>query len=265
MIIYCPQSCNACELRDPKLRCNRDFLNISSEPILKAGSINSIFEKIIDTNGTYGSVTVHSHDPWVVTFDNFMTDDESNAIIEVVDTWERSTDTGTMNEYGVEGRTLSTSRTSSNAWCREDCEALPQVQSVIGKIEQVTQIPYDNYESFQILRYETGQFYRAHHDSAESDNELACGTRILTMFLYLSDVEAGGETAFPMLGLAIKPRKGRAVLWPGVTNLNPAAIDRRTTHEARPVTSGLKYAANSWIHMYNFRQPNKWGCTGAFD
>ena len=31
-------------------------------------------------------------------------------------------------------------------------------------------------------------------------NLLACGPRILTFFLYLSDVEEGGETKFPFLG-----------------------------------------------------------------
>jgi hypothetical protein len=36
--------------------------------------------------------------------------------------WERSTDTGSMNEFGETGRVLSTGRTSSNSWCRAECE-----------------------------------------------------------------------------------------------------------------------------------------------
>jgi prolyl 4-hydroxylase len=227
--------------------------------------LDKIFEKIIAENGTYGSVTVHSTSPWLVTFDDFMTDDEANAIISVVDNWERSTDTGQMNEHGVESRIISSGRTSSNAWCRERCESHPLVQSVISKIEQVTQVPYENYESFQILRYEMGQFYQVHHDSSYEDFELVSGTRILTMFLYLSDVEEGGETSFPNLKLSVKPKKGRAVLWPGVMNHDPNVIDRRTMHEARPVKKGIKYGANSWIHQYNFKIANLWGCTGAFD
>jgi hypothetical protein len=31
------------------------------------------------------------------------------------------------------------------------------------------------------------------------------------------------------------------------------------------LVSGTKYAANSWIHSYNFEKSNLWGCTGAFD
>ena len=43
----------------------------------------------------------------------------------------------------------------------------------------------------KILRYELGQLYKAHHDSDQEDVALACGPRILTFFLYLSDVEEG--------------------------------------------------------------------------
>ena len=69
------------------------------------------------------------------------------------------------------------------------------------KIEEVTNISKEHYESFQILRYELGQKYEVHHDSSEDDNELSCGPRILTFFLYMSDVEEGGETNFPILGI----------------------------------------------------------------
>lgn len=71
------------------------------------------------------------------------------------------------------------------------------------KIEEVTNIAREYYESFQILRYEIGQKYVVHHDSSEDDNELSCGPRILTFFLYMSDVEEGGETNFPSLNIGM--------------------------------------------------------------
>jgi prolyl 4-hydroxylase len=98
-----------------------------------------------------------------------------------------------------------------------------------------------------------------------SQTLLASGPRILTFFLYLSDVEEGGYTNFPNLGIAVQPKKGRALLWPSTTTANPNVIDGRTLHEAQPVISGVKYAANAWIHLYNFQIPNLWGCTGTFD
>jgi len=81
----------------------------------------------------------------------------------------------------------------------------------------------------------------------------------------LSDVEEGGETAFPSLGISVKPKKNKALLWPSTLDANPERQDPRTRHEARPVIKGKKYAANSWIHLYNFQKSNLWGCTGVFD
>jgi prolyl 4-hydroxylase len=87
----------------------------------------------------------------------------------------------------------------------------------------------------------------------------------LFVCLFPIDVEEGGETAFDKLGIAVKPKKGRALLWPSTLNENPEEVDQRTTHEARPVIKGTKMAANAWIHLYDYHQPNLWGCTGSFD
>ena len=51
------------------------------------------------------------------------------------------------------------------------------------------------------------QFYRRHHDSSDHKNNAPTGHRILTFFLYLNDVEEGGETRFTTLGIDVKPKK----------------------------------------------------------
>ncbi len=89
-----------------------------------------------------------------------------------------------------------------------------------------------------------------------------CGPRILTFYFYLSDVEEGGETAFPKLGIEAKPKVGRAALWASTFNNDPAKMDYRTMHEAKPVIKGTKYGCNAWFHLYDFMTPNKWSCTG---
>ena len=43
----------------------------------------------------------------------------------------------------------------------------------------------------------------------------------------------GGETNFPSLGIAVKPKKGRALLWPSTLDAQPDQIDIRTTHEVQ--------------------------------
>lgn len=247
-------------------RCTREFLNLTDPPAITAGSLESIFSNILtNANKEYGDVKILSTDPWIITIDNFVKDSEVDALLGSVNTWERSTDIGSFNEFGEQGRLVSNGRTSSNSWCRGPCETHPDVIRLTSRIERATTIPSRNYESLQILRYEVGQYYNTHHDTSSEDWDILSGPRILTMFLYLSDVEEGGHTEFPLLGLSVKPKKGMALLWPGVHNHNTHEIDRRTTHTARPVIKGRKYAANSWIHMNDFVLPNLWGCTGAFD
>jgi prolyl 4-hydroxylase len=88
---------------------------------------------------------------------------------------------------------------------------------------------------------------------------------ICLRFLYLSDVEEGGETSFPYLDIAVKPKRGRALLWPSVLDKNGLTEqDGRTHHQALPVIRGLKFAANAWLHSHDYMVANRWGCTGSF-
>lgn len=201
MIISCAKSCNACHLRDPTLRCDRARLNITTSPVYAPGDMNSMFNSIVERFQDRYNITVISTSPWVVTFDGFVSEKEAASILSSVSKFERSTDTGSMNEFGESGRILSQSRTSTNAWCQRECEENEDVKAVMAKIEEVTYVPRENYESFQVLSYEKGQYYRTHHDYGHEDVKLACGPRILTFFLYLSDVEEGGETNFPTLNI----------------------------------------------------------------
>eukprot|EP00977_Amphora_coffeiformis_P004378 scaffold935_cov155-Amphora_coffeaeformis.AAC.6 len=104
------------------------------------------------------------------------------------------------------------------------------------------------------------RFYRTHHDYIDHQKDRNCGPRILTFFLYLSDVEEGGGTDFPDLGITVQPKLGRAVLWPSVRNESPLRVDKRMRHQALPVIQGTKFAANAWIHMYDYVTAQKDGC-----
>jgi prolyl 4-hydroxylase len=44
-------------------------------------------------------------------------------------------------------------------------------------------------------------------------------------------VEEGGETNFPALGISVKPKKGKALLWPSVKNEDLLQHEPRTLHE----------------------------------
>ncbi|KAL7475928.1 hypothetical protein ACHAW6_001821 [Cyclotella cf. meneghiniana] len=286
MIVHCCKSCdpylNSKELIDPAKRCSKEQLK-TPENIWKAGDLNKMFDSWANNQtlkDAYGFEVVSAPDcekygatwenciagsPWVVLFNDFLNDNEVADLIRggEIEGYERSTDQGAANALGEQEKIVSLTRTSSNAWCMHKCERLPGVRTATTKIEDVTGIPRKNYESFQLLNYGQNQFYRAHHDSSMRDDSPP-GPRILTFFLYLTDVEEGGETHFNKLGLAVKPKKGRALVWPSVIDSDPEFWDARMTHEAKDVIKGKKLAANHWIHLNDYVTPNEWGCTGSF-
>lgn len=128
---------------------------------------------------------------------------------------------------------------------------------------ELTGIPETNSEHLQLLRYEVGQKYKVHHDYIPYHRNRQGGPRILTVYLYLNDVEEGGETNFnkipaegeeitedeEIIGLTVSPKRGRALIWPSTLDENPDQKDRRTTHQALPVLRGEKYGANAWFHL----------------
>jgi prolyl 4-hydroxylase len=114
-------------------------------------------------------------------------------------------------------------------------------------------ISRQNFEHTQLLRYLPGQYYQRHTDYISSHLSMPMGPRILTLFVYLSDVTEGGGTDFPELQLTVQPRKGSAVLWPSVLNEFPRRQDWRADHEALPVLRGVKYGANIWVHQRDYK------------
>ena len=56
-------------------------------------------------------------------------------------------------------------------------------------------------------KYQVGEEYARHHDMHNvTDNEFTPGPRIYTFFLYLSDVDEGGETLLDCLDRQFRDR-----------------------------------------------------------
>lgn len=249
MIIQCAPACQSCEKVNIENRCPLDE---NGRDTLGPGDLNKLFERV--TNMEDPSIAQYKpkiavqppEGPWVVTFDDFLTPEECDLLIRMgnVEGYERSTDVGKRMFDGSYDKHLSDSRTSQNSWCREECYENPLGKQVFSKIEKLTGIPEKNSEHLQLLKYEVGQYYKSHHDYISFHTKRQCGVRVLTLFLYLNDVPAGGGTKFDKLNITVMPKRGKALLWPSVLDEDPNEIDERTYHQALPVEDGVKYGAN---------------------
>lgn len=94
-----------------------------------------------------------------------------------------------------------------------------------------------DYESFRLKRYESARNdrFEEHVDAYD----LYSSRRFLVCFWYLNDIEAGGETVFPHLGLRCRPRAGRAILFPPYWMYEHAALPPRV---------GSKYIISTYFH-----------------
>ena len=106
---------------------------------------------------------------------------------------------------------------------------------------------HENSEEMQVVHYVNGQKYDNHHDWGVSGPP---ESRYITLLLYLSEPEIGGETAFPKggadgQGIKIKPKKGMAALFYNL--LEDGNGDDLSLHAALPVFKGEKWLANFWV------------------
>jgi prolyl 4-hydroxylase len=290
MSYQCAPVCETCELVDYNVRCpmnefsdDENQNSNSNHNTLHAGDLDRTFQDIVDNprfQNTFGlqvlsrpsyaagdtaaTANYQIGGPWVVLFDNLLTDPEADRLIEMggIQGYKQSgvTDEGHKRADGTAVPSRDSGRTSTNAWCVDDCPKDPTVERATVRIAEITGIPVANYEYLQILRYTAGQFFNLHNDYIVEQKSRQPGVRILTFYVYLSDVEEGGGTQFPSLNLTVTPKKGRAILWPSVLTTDPNSKDIRTNHHALPVISGVKYGFNAWIHQRDFRGPHRKGC-----
>lgn len=152
-------------------------------------------------------------------------------------------------------------RTSSGMFLNSAERKHPTIQAIEKRIAVYSQVPAENGELLQVLRYERDQFYRPHHDYFSDTFSLKRGgQRIATMLMYLTDNVEGGETIFPMAGtgecqcgnntmrgISVKPVKGDAVLFWSM-GLNGQS-DPNSIHGGCEVLAGEKWSATKWMRQ----------------
>lgn len=230
----------------PPESLNEFFLNVTTQ------ASNQRYEPtIVSRPGTK-----NPDRPWIVFFDNVLEQDEIEELIGFAQSVSQKKQTAPARISSastmVEGYRRTTETSNS---------ATPIAERVAQHIEELTSIPQTNAEYLQLVQYREGQY---HHQTVNEylhhQSERQPGVRMLALQIFLSDVEDGGETVFPNAGVAVKPKKGRALLWPLVLDEDPIKYDSRTVRKENVVHQGSKIVANTWIHQRDYKTPHKNNC-----
>ena len=227
-----------------------------------------------------------SESPRVFLVENFLSEAEIEYLVNhAKGRLERS-------HVGIGKETFHNQRTSKTAWDTSSKTS----RTIQHRAYDLVRQPYarNTADAIQVIKYDRGQMYLLHTDYFKVgydtlDSSQPDGTnRIVTLFMYLSDVEAGGATVFPHAtthakvaddrsvvtppkdllqainvenkkmadcslekALKVHPKRGRAVLF---YNQKPdGTLDIEAEHGGCPVAVGHKWAANVWI--WNRKRP----------
>jgi prolyl 4-hydroxylase len=204
--------------------------------------------RIIQTNDKQVRILFRMSNPLVVLLENLLTDQECDQLIaESVSKLKRSVvvDPDTGQSAKIDGRTSE----GTFFYVNES----QFIQTLDRRISEVMQLPSENGEGLQVMRYGTGGEYRAHFDYFDTEKKGPAlhlakgGQRVSTLVIYLNDVDRGGETTFPDLGVSFPPKKGSAVYFEYCDRLGK--LDDRSLHAGEPVLSGEKWIATKWMRQ----------------
>jgi prolyl 4-hydroxylase len=192
--------------------------------------------------------------PRVILFGDLLSEEECDQLIELSrgKVARSSVVNATTGSYDVHPH-----RTSAGThFARGENELIRRIEA---RIAELVEIPVERGEPLQILHYQPGGEYKPHFDyfdPAQPGNEAVLkhgGQRVATLVLYLNDVEAGGSTVFPEVGLDVLPRRGHAVYFAYTTE--EGQLDKRSLHGGSPVGAGEKWIATKWFRQQPYGGP----------
>lgn len=131
------------------------------------------------------------------------------------------------------------------------------VRMVERRISDLLGIDLDWGESVQGQRYEPGQQFKEHCDWFDTkakywqEEAERGGQRSWTVMAFLNEVEQGGETFFPNIGIKVPPQAGALLMWNNA--LPDGGPNHDTLHAALPVEKGVKYVITKWFRTRPWR------------
>ena len=211
-------------------------------------------------NGSFSNIphALVSFMPRAYIFPDFFSEEEMQKVITLATPKMKRSEVAKFKNDGkdTQGEGVDEARTSSGAWLNDDAFA----KGLKKKISAVTGLPVAEYELFQVLRYERGQRYEAHHDFFDPALYGEQGfNRVATFYTFLTDDFEAGDFGLPrankgknpsnlqacQTGLTVKPKRGTAVLFYGMKP--DRHLDKYSLHTGCTVGKGTKWSMVLWM------------------
>lgn len=181
-------------------------------------------------------------EPLIVKFHNVLSDTECQNLIDCA--------SSRLERSKLAKKEVSSIRTSSGMFFEENEN--PLISEIEKRISSLMHLPIEHAEGLQVLHYEPGQEFKAHYDYFGPNHPSSSNNRISTLVIYLNDVEEGGITTFPNLGIVNVPARGTAVYFEYF--YNDEKINELTLHCGEPVVRGEKWVATQWMRKKQIRE-----------
>ena len=202
--------------------------------------------------------TVNERRPMIQFVHNFVTEEEADHLIALAQPRYEQSALATGNNTVSLDSQLRTSTTSHISQAEDNI-----VQNIEARAAALVRVPVSHVEPLQVVRYQKGQKYEAHHDYLDLTEKNA-NQRTVTLFVYLRTPSAppgeacGAGTVFPNCKFEVRPSRGLAVLF---HNVDEDGVEDPTTLHGGVTnlcagTSGEKIGLNIWIRRYPFPHAN---------
>ena len=187
----------------------------------------------------------YSETPQVL--ERFLTEREIEHVKKSCNNFETSGTIGNTSGY----------RNSQTCWLRKGNDTV--IDGILQRGADIAQLPFENCEDLQVVKYNPGGFFKEHNDSCFEDTQ-ECkdfrtrgGNRVATILVSLSNKNdyKGGETRFSILDKNYKLDKGNAVVF---YNLDQEGNElKNSTHGGLKIDNGEKWIANIWVRENEFK------------
>ena len=183
----CPAACMDCESGlSYSVRCSFDP---QTPGIWRAGDLNAMFVRLSNSPEAveYNPLVIsrpifdpnpkfdEKDGPWIVLLDNFLSEDETETLLELVE--------------DIDYESVMEENESFDVWfCDDECRESEIVATVEERLESLIGVPAQHSELFTFFKYDEGSFQGLKSDFEPTELSFAQGPRILTVTIFLNDI-----------------------------------------------------------------------------